>query len=106
MGVGHLGIGGGKRKNCKLQTNTEVTGKYEAGSRKWGRGEDLQGSAGHSEAPGRRQREGRSKRHPGKTDHRPKGNREPIPQHGACSSCRCTPAAGNSLLKRVPLACF
>lgn len=57
----HLGVGGGKRKNCKLQTNTEVRGKCEAG-RKWGWGQGLQGSVGHSGVPGRRQSEGRDKR--------------------------------------------
>ena len=43
----HLGVGGGKRKNCKLQTNTEVRGKCEAG-RKWGWGQEA--STRHSDS--------------------------------------------------------
>ena len=101
----HLGVGGGKRKNCKLQTNTEVRGKCEAG-RKWGWGQGLQGSVGHSGVPGRRQSEERDRGHPGKYDHRPKGNREPSHSTARAGAARCTPAARNSLLKHAPLACF
>lgn len=79
----HLGVGGGKRKNCKLETNTEVGGKCEAG-RKWGWGQDLQGAVGHLGAPGRRQSKGRHKRTPQgntTTGHRTTG---PIPQRDVC----------------------
>lgn len=49
---------------------------------------------------------GGTRGHPGKYDHRPKGNREPSHSTARAGAARCTPAARNSLLKHAPLACF
>lgn len=101
--VENLGVGGGKRKNCKLQTNTEVRGKCEAG-RKWGWGQGLQGCVGRLGVPGRRQSEGRDKR--ASREVWPKDNREPSHSTVRAGAARCMPAARNSLLKHAPVACF
>ena len=87
--VENLGVGGGKRKNCKLQTNTEVRGKCEAG-RKWGWGQGLQGSVGRLGVPGRRQSEGRDKR--ASREVWPKDNREP-------STARCVQGLPDACLR-------
>ena len=49
---------------------------------------------------------GGTRGHPGKTDHRPKGNREPSHSTACAAAARCTPAAGNNLLKHVPWPVF